>query len=71
MLADLIPDGGHSYLNEGDPFEPKWQEVFYGDNYNRLQQIKKKYDPEDLLYARTAVGSEAWTEAIDGRLCRS
>ncbi|KAI0380260.1 putative alcohol oxidase [Hypomontagnella monticulosa] len=71
MLADLIPGGGHSYLNEGDPFEPKWQEVFYGDNYSRLQQIKKKYDPEDVLYARTAVGSEAWTESIDGRLCRS
>ncbi|KAI1490699.1 putative alcohol oxidase [Biscogniauxia mediterranea] len=69
-LAELIPRGGHAYLNEGDPFEPNWQQVFYGDNYPRLLKIKEKYDPRHVLYGRTAVGSEVWIEMADGRLCR-
>ncbi|KAI1135145.1 putative alcohol oxidase [Hypoxylon sp. FL0543] len=71
MLSNLIPGGGYSYLNEGDPFEPNWEHVFYGGNFERLREIKKKYDPESILYARTAVGSESWTETTDGRLCPS
>ncbi|KAK8135349.1 hypothetical protein PG984_003289 [Apiospora sp. TS-2023a] len=71
QLADLIPGGGASYLNEGDPWEPRWQDVFYGKGYDRLLGIKRSYDPESLLYARTAVGSESWIERVDGRLCRA
>ncbi len=33
--------------------------------------MKKTYDPESLLYARTAVGSDEWSEDADGRLCRA
>ncbi|KAK6845937.1 hypothetical protein PG987_001125 [Apiospora arundinis] len=71
QLADLITGGGSSYLNEGDPWEPRWQDVFYGEGYGRLLAIKRLYDPEALLYARTAVGSESWVERLDGRLCRA
>ncbi|KAF2759924.1 FAD binding domain protein [Pseudovirgaria hyperparasitica] len=67
----LMPDSKYAYGNEGDPFEPEWQSVFYGENYGQLLQVKQKYDPTGLFYARTAVGSEVWTEANDGRLCRS
>jgi hypothetical protein len=32
--------------------------------------VKKKYDPGNIFYATTAVGSEAWTVASGGRLCQ-
>jgi hypothetical protein len=57
-------------MNEGDPFEPNFQKEFFGRNYDRLLRIKDKFDPEELFYARTAVGSDRWTERADGRLCR-
>ncbi|RYP62163.1 hypothetical protein DL770_009636 [Monosporascus sp. CRB-9-2] len=71
ILSELIPGVGYAYLNEGDPWEPNWQQVFYGDSYWRLLEIKEKFDPDRVLYGRTSVGSEAWTEAPDGRLCQS
>lgn len=68
-LAALTPGGG-CYLNEGDFLEPDWQNVFYGANYKRLREIKKAFDPEDVFYAPTAVGSDEWAVADGGRLCR-
>ncbi|KAK6196698.1 hypothetical protein LQW54_011266 [Pestalotiopsis sp. IQ-011] len=68
-LAELTPNGA-AYINEGDYNQPDFQQVFYGTNYQRLLDIKHKYDPEDILYARTAVGSDAWETEPDGRLCR-
>ncbi|KAL4941180.1 hypothetical protein BDV06DRAFT_223336 [Aspergillus oleicola] len=59
-----------AYLNEADWNQPDWQSAFYGSNYNRLLAIKNKYDPGQILSARTAVGSERWVEREDGRLCR-
>ncbi|KAE8156021.1 FAD/FMN-containing dehydrogenase [Aspergillus tamarii] len=69
-LVALTPGGG-AYLNEADPHQPEWQSTFYGNNYNKLLAVKKKYDPQDVFYALTAVGSEAWVETMDGRLCRT
>lgn len=63
--------GSAVYLNEGNWAQPDWQRAFYGANYERLLQIKNKYDPQGLLYALTAVGSEAWGEDAQGRLCRT
>ena len=61
-----------AYMNEGNFRQPDWQEVFYGENYARLLEIKDKYDPEHLFYALTAVGSEYWVEETEfGRLCRA
>lgn len=69
-LAALTPDGG-CYLNEGDFREPNFQSVFYGKaKYARLKQIKEKYDPDDVFYALTGVGSERWTTGVGGRLCQ-
>ncbi|KAK7756326.1 putative secondary metabolism biosynthetic enzyme [Diatrype stigma] len=76
-LAALTPGsgggggGGGAYLNEADPQEPNFQSVFYGDHYARLLEIKRKYDPDDIFYAKTAVGSDRWKEDIVGRLCMS
>jgi hypothetical protein len=68
---EAVTPGSGAYLNEADFQQRNWQEDFYGSNYKRLRSVKKKYDPNDLFYATTAVGSEAWIVASDGRLCRS
>ncbi|KAI0902905.1 FAD binding domain protein [Ustulina deusta] len=69
-LKSLAPEGG-AYLNEANRRQADWKESFYGTNYERLLSIKKIYDPEDLFYAPTAVGSDAWVPDSSGRLCRS
>jgi len=71
-------DFGGSYLNEANVMEPNWQESFYGIQYPRLLELKKKWDPKSVFYATTAVGSEEWevddgdqgTQTQNGRLCR-
>ncbi|KAF4871702.1 FAD-linked oxidoreductase ZEB1 [Colletotrichum siamense] len=73
-----VSEGGGTYLNEASVEESDWQESFYGGNYPRLSQIKRKWDPNDVFYAVTAVGSERWTvldgdqgvQTQNGRLCR-
>ncbi|KAJ5329600.1 hypothetical protein N7452_009990, partial [Penicillium brevicompactum] len=68
-LTALAPSSG-AYMNEADFRQPNFQKYFFGKNYPALQKIKAKYDAKDIFYARTAVGSEAWEEREDGRLCR-
>ncbi|ETS80728.1 hypothetical protein PFICI_08257 [Pestalotiopsis fici W106-1] len=73
---DITPGAG-SYLAEADRLEPDFQRSFYGYKYPRLLRIKQKYDPMDVFYAATAVGSERWRVRVDsglpgenGPLCR-
>ncbi|KAL8718368.1 MAG: hypothetical protein Q9225_004485 [Loekoesia sp. 1 TL-2023] len=76
MTDDWIPQleaispGSGCYLNEADFLQPNWQETFYGANYNKLRATKAKYDPHDVFYATTAVGSDVWAVEGLGRLCR-
>jgi hypothetical protein len=71
-------EGGGSYLNEAHVMEPNWQQAFYGEQYERLLQLKHKWDPGDVFYATTGVGSEEWEvrtreqgiQTQNGRLCR-
>ncbi len=67
VIRDATPGAG-SYVNETDYFEPNWQQEFWGENYQRLSQIKRKYDPDGLFFCHHCVGSEQWTK--DG-MCRS
>ncbi|KAF9136547.1 hypothetical protein BG015_003095 [Linnemannia schmuckeri] len=60
-LTHLTPGSG-AYSNEADPNEPDWQQNFWGDNYQRLYDIKKRIDPEGLFVCRRCVGSEEWDE---------
>ncbi|KAK7749828.1 hypothetical protein SLS53_000409 [Cytospora paraplurivora] len=69
-IEAVTPDSG-AYLNEANFGQRDWQGQFYGSNYDRLVEIKKQYDPDDLFYAVTAVGSEAWAADGEGRLCRT
>lgn len=69
---------GGAYLNEANVDEPQWQSTFYGEQYSLLSELKKKWDPKEVFYATTAVGSEDWevrdgeqgTQTQNGRLCR-
>ena len=60
-------EGGGSYLNEASVMEPNWQAEFYGEQYERLLEIKRAVDPRGVFYVTTGVGSEDW-EVRDGNL---
>ncbi|KAH8683925.1 hypothetical protein BGZ61DRAFT_394241 [Ilyonectria robusta] len=56
-MKDISPGSG-AYLNEADVMDPEFGQSFFGSNYARLSQIKKKIDPKNVFWAPTAVGSE-------------
>ncbi|KAB5525547.1 hypothetical protein GE09DRAFT_1178214 [Coniochaeta sp. 2T2.1] len=68
-LEALAPESG-IYMNEGNADQVGWQREFFGENYERLLEVKRKYDPAGLFYAAVAVGSDAVSIDGDGRLCR-
>lgn len=70
QMEAVTPNSG-AYMNEADFRQIGWKEDFFGANYDKLLSIKNKYDPNNLFYAVTAVGSDAWTVAADGRMCRA
>lgn len=57
-IREITPGAG-AYVNETDYFEPDWQRSFWGDNYPRLVDIKRAYDPTNLFRVHHGVGSEA------------
>ncbi|KAI0972014.1 FAD-binding domain-containing protein [Xylaria arbuscula] len=71
QLFRPITVGGGAYVNEATFDDPHWKEDYFGANYDRLLQIKNKYDPKFTLWQHTSVGADAyWEVADDGRLCR-
>jgi hypothetical protein len=75
-IREATPGSG-AYMNEADTEEPNFQYSFFGDNYNKLLDIKNDRDPWQLFYAVTMVGSERWmvegTQGLptqQGRLCK-
>lgn len=70
IFKGLTPGGG-GYLNEATFDNPDWKLDYFGVNYDRLNAIKTKYDPEHLLWANAAVGSDVvWETTDEKRLCR-
>ena len=67
-MKALAPDTG-CYMNEADRFDPTYLADFYGANQNKLSQIKQKYDPQNVFYCPTCIGSENWAENGEGVLC--
>ncbi|KKY20385.1 putative fad binding domain-containing protein [Diplodia seriata] len=74
---DVSPGAG-CYLGESNRMESGWKQSFYGESYDRLLDVKKQVDPDDVFWAATAVGSDAWAvDSVDGlpnengRLCRT
>lgn len=70
-LVEAATPGSGSYVNEADFRQPNFADTFWGENYGKLLNIKKKWDPSGLFYATVGVGSEAWTVQTDGRMCRA
>lgn len=70
QLMAITPGSG-TYVNEADFNQPNWKVDFFGANYNKLLSIKNKWDPTGIFYVLKGVGSDAWTVAKDGRMCRA
>ena len=47
------------YANESNINTPNWQKRYWGENYERLLEVKKKYDCHNLFWCRHCVGSES------------
>jgi hypothetical protein len=60
-LRRIAPDGG-AYVSESNYFQPEWQTAFWGTNYPKLCEVKKRYDAAGLFYVWHGVGSEDWSE---------
>jgi FAD/FMN-containing dehydrogenase len=54
MLA--AAPGAGAYVNECDYFQPDWQKAFWGPNYPRLLEVKRRYDPDGLFSVHHGVG---------------
>jgi FAD/FMN-containing dehydrogenase len=68
-LRKLAPNMGE-YVNEASRLTPDWRNAFWGSNYGRLSKIKKKYDPDHLLWVTPGIDADAWT--VKGpRLCKT
>jgi hypothetical protein len=50
-----------AYVSESNYSEKGWQQAYWGSNYPRLAEIKRKYDPDGLFVVHNGVGSEQWS----------
>jgi hypothetical protein len=59
-LTSLVP-WPSAYVAECSYFQRGWQAAYWGPNYPRLLDIKKRYDPAGLFVVHHGVGSEDWS----------
>lgn len=70
VWREWAPKSG-GYRNAGNGFSRAWKHDFYGENYDRLLKIKRKYDPTESLFVYSGVGSDRWEYDLhSGLLCR-
>lgn len=56
-----VASSGGAYVSESNFFESDFQHAYWGKNFARLADIKKKYDPDGLFFVHNGVGSERWS----------
>jgi len=59
-LFEPFSEGLGAYLNEADRNDPDWPQSFWGDNYERLLEMKRKFDPLGVFECPKCVGSEVF-----------
>ncbi|KAL3462187.1 FAD-binding domain-containing protein [Aspergillus heterothallicus] len=64
-MKGLTPGMG-TYLNEADRNDREYKKDWYGDMYEWLNLVKRKYDPENVFWCHRCVGSEGWMEVLGG-----
>lgn len=67
LLAGRPPSG--AYQNFPDPDLADWRRAYYGDNYQRLVEVKRKYDPTDFFTYPQGVGSCGSVDGYANRWC--
>lgn len=70
LITSVTPGSG-AYMNEADFNQPNWKQTFYGSNWDRLLTVKNKWDPNALFYNLKGVGSDVWSVAANGRMCKA
>jgi len=48
---------GGAYVNYLDTYIQDWQQAYYGDNYTKLTQIKRQFDPEGIFTTSQGITS--------------
>ena len=56
-LGEIVGGGG-TYVNEANPYEPNWQKVFWGPNYETLLRIKRRIDPKNVMTCNRCVHTD-------------
>ena len=59
-LRQVAPGAG-CYMSECDYFNPNWRRDSWGPHADRLEAIKRKYDPDGLFVVHHGVGSQSWS----------
>jgi FAD/FMN-containing dehydrogenase len=59
-LRAAVPGAG-SYMSECDYFLADWKRASWGHHWQRLEAIKRRYDPNGLFVVHHGVGSDRWS----------
>jgi len=67
LLGGRPPVG--AYQNFPDPHLADWRRAYYGDNYQRLVEVKRKYDPTDFFTYPQGIGSCGSVDGYANQWC--